>query len=101
MSAAEVYERIDVLEERVDGHDRRLVAVAGEKGDNGKLGELTRRVDAGRNVVIAVGIPLLIVGLGMIASVLGAWNSLSNRLSAIEARQQFLIEEHHVAGGRR
>jgi hypothetical protein len=71
----EVKDRVQVVEDRIDGHDRALVDICGVSGSNGKLGALKARVDAteARRWWVVTSAAGLVVTVVTAAIALGTW----------------------------
>ena len=78
------------LETTMIKHDRRLGFLFGVEGEQGKVGQMEKRLDNSRNFTIAV----FVVAVGLLASVLGAWTSITGKLSAVEAQQEIILEHN-------
>lgn len=78
-----------MLDNRIDGIERAMAVAIGIDGRNGRLSEVTKRIDGYRGLLIT----LIIASASLVASVAAAWITMSERIARVEATQDLILRQ--------
>lgn len=80
--------RVDKIDTKLVSHDRKLITLLGHEGEDGTVQNIQKRMTNASKLTIT----MLVVAIGLTATMVGSWVQLSGSIERLEARQEIMLE---------